>query len=196
MTMATSRRLVLASWPAWTAAGASLAVAVALQALAVRLARDATAFGAGELIRGETPAFFTLVVGGGGLLLLLLALGFGTRGGVGAAVALLLAGWGATLVGAGPVVRIDFVLAGAGHVVVAELAFWSIERRARPGPDRGAVLATRSAELAVLVVAVVASAWLLVGVATAIPSGVPLDLAGVAVVLGFGVAVVALVRRA
>jgi hypothetical protein len=195
MSRTSTRRLEVAPWPAWVAAGASLAVAVVLTALALRLARDATAFGASELIRGETPAFFAVVVGGGGLLALVLALGFGARGGVGVAVALLLAGWAVTLVGAGPVLRIDFVLAGAGHVAVAELAFWSIDRRARPGPDRGAALATRAGELAALLVAVGAATWLLIGVVTAIPGGVPLDLAGIAGVLGFGVAVVALVRR-
>jgi hypothetical protein len=190
-------RVVVAPWPAWVAAGASLAAAGALLAMALAVARDDTAFGTGDLIRGETPAFFTLIVGGAGLLALVLALAVGARGGVGPAVALLLGGWAVTLVGAGPVVRIDFVLAGAGHVVVAELAWWSIERRARPGPDRGAALATRAAESVVLLAGAAVAGWLLTGAMAAPPGGgLVLDLVGVAVVIGFGGTVVALVRRA
>jgi hypothetical protein len=194
--VAASRRVAVAPWPAWVAAGASLAVAGGLLAMAVALARDTTAFGVGEVIRGGSPEFFSLIVGGGGWIALLLVLALGARGGIGLAVALLLGGWALTLIGAGPVVRIDFVLAGAAHVVVAELAFWSIDRRDTPGPDRGVALATRAAELAALLAAVAALGWLLLGVASAIGGGLPLDLIGVVVVLGFGAVVVALVRRA
>jgi hypothetical protein len=164
--------------------------------MAVTLAHDAAAFGSGELIRGETPAFFAMIVGGAGLIALALSLVFGGRGGVGPAVGLLLAGWAVTLVGAGPLMRVDFVLVGAGHLAVAEIAFWSIDRRSQPGPDRGAALATRAAELAALLALVVLCGWLLAGTVAAVAGGVSLDLAGAVAVLGFGVAVVVLVRRA
>jgi len=191
-----NRRLVLAPRSAWLAAGSSLALAVAMYAAAIALAHDATAFGTGELIRGETPGFFTVMVGGMGLAALVVTLLLGARGGVGPAVGLLLAGWAVALVGAGPVLRIDFVLAGAGHLAVAELAFWSIERRVPPGPDRGSALATRAAELVVLLAVVAAVAWLLSGAVGGVGGGVSLDLVGVMVVLGFGAVVVARVRRA
>jgi hypothetical protein len=191
-----SRRVLIAPWPAWVAAGASLALAGALFAVSVAVAHDAGAFGAGGLIRGETPGFFATIVGGFGLLALLLSLAVGARGGIGPAVGLLLAGWAVTLVGAGPLLRVDFVLAGAGQLAVAELAFWSIERRTQPGPDRGAALATRAVELAALVALVVLGGWLLTGAVAAVAGGVSLDLAGVLAVLGFGVVVVVFARRA
>jgi hypothetical protein len=193
---AARRRIALAPWPAWVAGGTSLAMAGTLLALAVALAGDEAAFGAGELIRGETPAFFTLVIGGAGLLALLLSLAFGANGGVGVAVALLLGGWAVTLIGAGPVLRVDFVLAGAAHVVVAELAFWSIGRRTPAGADQSGALATRAAELAGLLVLAVGVGWVLTGAVGAIGGGAALDLLGVAVVVAFGAVVVALVRRA
>ena len=190
------RSLAPAPGPAWVAAGASLVVAGALYAAAVAVAHDATAFGAGGVVRGGTPGFFTVMVGGTGLGVLVVTLLAGVRGGVGPAVALLLAGWAVTLVAAGPLLRVDFVLAGAGHVAVAELAFWSIERRTAPGPDRGPALATRAAELAALLAAVAVCGWLLAGTVVGVGGGVPLDLVGVLVVVGFGALVVVLVRRA
>ncbi|MGH9118536.1 MAG: hypothetical protein ACRD0A_11890 [Acidimicrobiales bacterium] len=190
------RQIVLAPRSAWVAAGAAMAVAVALYAAAIVLAHDAIAFGTGELIRGETPGFFTVMVGGAGLVALSVALLVGARGGVGPAVALLLAGWAVALVGAGPVLRADFVLAGAGHLVVAELAYWSIERRIPPGPDQGWALATRAAELVAMLALVAVIGWWLAGAVAGRAGGASLDLIGVLVVLGFGAVVVWVVRRA
>jgi hypothetical protein len=191
-----NRRLVLAPWPALVAAAASLAVAIGLYLAAVALGHDATAFGTGDIIRGETPGFFSVMIGGTGLIVLVVTLVVGARGGVGLAVAVLMAAWAVALIGAGPVVRVDFVLAGAGHLAVAELAFWSIERRSSPGPDRGAALATRVAELGLLVLVAIGAGWLLAGMVAGIGGGVTLDLLGVAAVLAFGLIVVGLVRRA
>ena len=196
MSRSGGRRVVVAPTPAWVAGGGAVAVAVALYAAAIALAHDVEAFGPSELIRGETPAFFTVMVGGTGVFALVIAVFVGARGGVGPAVAVLLVGWAVALVGAGPHLRADFVLVGAGHLVLAELAYWSIERRTPPGPDRGSALATRAAELVALLAVVAVATWVLAGALAGRAGGAGLDLLAVLVVLGFGAVVVGVVRRA
>lgn len=188
-------RVLLADGPAWISAGLALALAAGLYVAALALGYDPTAFASAEATaRGETPGFFAAMVGGAGLAVLTGALLVGSRGAVGVSVALLLGGWAMTLVAAGPEIRVDFVVAGAGHLLVAEIAYWSIEFRSDGASLAAAVVVVRAGELVAVLAAVGLLGWALVGLASGGPGGAVVDLVAVAAVLGFGVVVVTVTR--
>jgi hypothetical protein len=191
------RRVMVAPAPAWISAGVSLVLAAGLYAASVALGYDTTAFGSGdEAVARYTAGFLAAVVGAVGLTLLAGALVLGQVAPLGWAIGLLLAGWVGTLAGAGPVLQVDFVVAGAGHLVVAELAFWSVGSRRRGGPavaPAGPTARWAIELLGTLAVSVVIG-WLLVPLVVGAPGGTAVDLAAVAAVLGLGVAVLLLAR--
>jgi hypothetical protein len=176
-----NHRFHLARAPAWIGAGASVLLAAFLYGAGVTSGQDA----------GATPGFLAAMVGAVGLVVLVAAVTFGIKGAVGFAIGLLLAGWTMVLVGGGTALRVDFVLAGAGHLLAAELAYWSIEQRVESegALAAAAVLIARAGELGILVVATVLGAWALTAVATRGPGGVLLDAVAVAAVVVFGVVV-------
>jgi hypothetical protein len=184
----------LAPAPAWVSAGLSLALAGGLYAASVALGYSGALGGADEVVSRHTAGFMAAVAGGVGLTLLAGALLVGLAAPVGWGIGALLAGWVATLAGAGPEIQVDFVIAGAGHLVAAELAYWSVGARRRSRPVAGRATALWALELLGALALAAGLGWLLVIVLAGFPGGTAVDLLAVAAVLGFGVAVLHLAR--
>jgi hypothetical protein len=178
-------RLTWAPLGAWLAAALSVALAVPLAVLAPVVARG------GEVSGDDVSAFVATIAGAIGVVLLVAALAVGARDWVGPAVGVLLGAWAAALLGAGPTLRIDYLLAGAALLIVAEVAYWSIDRRSA-GAGSGTApraTATRARDLAVLLLASCAAGWLLAGLVVRAPGGGGLDALGVLAAVAFAVAV-------
>jgi hypothetical protein len=166
------------------AAGLSLALAVALAVLA-------PAVGIGDASGEAVSVFVATMAGVVGVLMVVAALALGWRELVGPAVGVLLGAWTATIFGAGSTLRIEYLLAGAGLLVVAETAYWSIDRRAGGAGPGTAPRATgaRVRDLALLLLATSAAGWVLAALAVRVSGGAGLDVLAVLAAVAFAAVV-------